>query len=143
MDGLTLLRRAHAAGLRVEAAGDMLKISGPKRAEPVVRLLAEHKSAVLAVLSEGAVRAREPSPAVQEPAADLIAPSPWFERLAPCSDGEPGLETPCAARRSRVQVLDKVLLHFCVQCGAYGPFGYGVNLRAGQLGRWYCAKHRP
>jgi len=27
--------------------------------------------------------------------------------------------------------------------GAFGAFGYGVSLRAGRLGRWYCAEHRP
>jgi hypothetical protein len=50
MDGLTLLRRAYDAGLRVEAAGDKLLIRGPKRAESVVQLLAEHKMEVLAAL---------------------------------------------------------------------------------------------
>jgi hypothetical protein len=51
MDVLTLLRRANNAGLRVEAAGDKLLIRGPKQAEPVVRLLAEHKAEVLAALA--------------------------------------------------------------------------------------------
>ncbi len=36
MDGLTLLRRAREAGLKIQPAGDMLKITGPKRAEPSV-----------------------------------------------------------------------------------------------------------
>ncbi len=51
MDGLTLLRRAHDVGLRLEAAGDKLVIRGPKRAEPVVKLLAEHKAEVLQALA--------------------------------------------------------------------------------------------
>jgi hypothetical protein len=51
MDGLTLLRRAHDVGLRLEAAGDKLVIRGPKRAEPVVKLLAQHKREVLAALA--------------------------------------------------------------------------------------------
>jgi hypothetical protein len=51
MDGLTLLRRARDAGLRVEASDDKLLIRGPKRAEPVVKLLAEHKAEVLAALA--------------------------------------------------------------------------------------------
>jgi hypothetical protein len=51
MDGVTLLRRARDAGLQVEAAGEMLKITGPKRAEPVVQLLAQHKAEVLAALT--------------------------------------------------------------------------------------------
>jgi hypothetical protein len=50
MDGLTLLRRAQDAGLRLEAAGTALKITGPKGAEPLVRLLADHKAQVLDAL---------------------------------------------------------------------------------------------
>ena len=33
------------------------------------------------------------------------------------------------------------LLHFCVECGAWGAFGYSVT--GGSLGRWYCRDHRP
>jgi hypothetical protein len=51
VDGVALLHRARDAGLQVEAAGEMLKITGPKRAEPVVKLLAEHKAEVLAALT--------------------------------------------------------------------------------------------
>jgi hypothetical protein len=51
MDGLTLLRRAHDAGLAVAAEGDKLVIRGPKRAEPVALLLIEHKPEVLATLA--------------------------------------------------------------------------------------------
>ena len=50
MDGLTLLRRAQEAGLAVQAEGDKLVIRGPKGAEPVARLLLDHKPEVLAVL---------------------------------------------------------------------------------------------
>jgi hypothetical protein len=58
-------------------------------------------------------------------------------------DGEPGLEQPCVARRGRVQRLDCALLHFCIECGRFAAFGYGVHLRAGRPGRWYCGEHRP
>jgi hypothetical protein len=50
MDGLALLRRAQDAGLRVELAGAALKISGPKQAGPLVKLLAENKAKVLEAL---------------------------------------------------------------------------------------------
>jgi hypothetical protein len=130
MDALTLLRRAYDAGLRVEADGDRLLIRGPKSAELVVQLLAEHKAQVLAALANTAHETN-------------LAGPPWFDREIPAADGEPGLEQPCAARRGRVQELDRVFLHFCVECGAYGAFGYGVNLRVGRLGRWYCRAHRP
>ena len=59
------------------------------------------------------------------------------------TQGEPGVEQPCAARRGRVEETDSVLLHFCTECGRFGPYGYGVRLRASQLGRWYCQEHRP
>jgi hypothetical protein len=132
MDGLTLLHRARDAGLRVEAVGDKLVIRGPKRAESVVKLLAEHKAEIMAVLAD----------TVHE--AALLEPSPWFTRVIPPAQGEPGLEMPCASRRGHVQeLLDGLFLHFCAECGAWGAFGYGVNMRAGQLGRWYCAAHRP
>ena len=91
MDGLTLLRQAHDVGLRLEAAGDKLVIRGPKRAEPVVKLIAAHKALVLAALADTAHE------------AELMAPSPWFQRLISPAEGEPGLEMPCASRRGRVE----------------------------------------
>lgn len=132
MDGLILLRRARNAGLRVEAAGGMLLIRGPKQAESVVKLLTEHKTEVLAVLSSATYE------------AEPLAPAPWFERLIPPFDGEPGVEQPCPSRRGRVQELEgAIVLHFCCDCGRWGVYGYDVNLRARRLGRWYCAEHRP
>jgi hypothetical protein len=118
MDGLSLLHRARDAGLQVEAAGDKLLIRGPKRAEPVVKLLAEHKLEVLAALTP-------------------------FDRVVSGAYGEPSLEQPCAARRARVQELDRAFLHFCCRCGRFAAFGYGAHLRTEQLGRWYCGAHRP
>lgn len=35
-----------------------------------------------------------------------------------------------------------LFLHYC-ECGAWGVFGYDVDLVAGRLGRWYCGAHRP
>jgi hypothetical protein len=131
MDAVALLRRAQQAGLRVEQAGDKLMVRGPKQAEQVVKLLPENKAEVLAALANTAND------------AELLVPSFQSARVIPSIEGEPGLELPCAARRGRVQELERVFLHFCAECGAYGAFGYGVKLRAGQLGRWYCAAHRP
>ena len=51
MDALALLHRAQEVGLRVEPMGEKLLVRGPKRAEAVVKLLAEHKAEVLAALS--------------------------------------------------------------------------------------------
>ncbi len=132
MDALALLRRAREAGLRVEPAGDKLVVRGPKYAEPMVKLLAENKVEVLAALAHTALE------------TELLAPVPLFNRVIPPTEGEPGLERPCASRRGRVQKLEgAIVLHFCTECGAWGAFGYGVNQRAGRQGRWYCAAHRP
>ena len=52
MDAVTLLRRAHDAGLRIKPVGDQLLVQGPRRAEPLVRLLAAHKAEVVAALTQ-------------------------------------------------------------------------------------------
>jgi hypothetical protein len=31
----------------------------------------------------------------------------------------------------------------CCVCGQPARFGFGVRLRLGQEGRWFCAAHRP
>ena len=94
-------------------------IRGPKRAEPMVKLLAEHKAEVLAALAM--------------PGAVAL---PY--------DDEPGSEHLCVARRGLVEVrANGLFLHYCVVCGRWGGFGCGVNLRGGRPGRWYCAAHRP
>src|SRR6516225_4108477 len=60
MDALTLLARAHGAGLAVAIAGGKLVVRGPRRAEPMVRLLAEHKPVVMAALAaDWSIRRRE------------------------------------------------------------------------------------
>src|SRR5215831_19383515 len=51
MDGLTLLDRAQKVGLAVRVDGKKLIIRGPRRAEPVARLLIEHKPDVLTALA--------------------------------------------------------------------------------------------
>lgn len=115
-----------------EAEWTQLMVAESKHAEPVVKLLAEHKAEVLAAL----VKTTHD--------AELWSPTPWFKRVIPLAEGEPSLEMPCASRRGRVQDLEgAIVLHFCAECGAWGAFGYGVNLSAGRPGRWYCAEHRP
>ena len=51
MDAVALLHRAQEAGLRIEPMGEKLLVRGPKRAEAVVKLLAEYKAEVLAALA--------------------------------------------------------------------------------------------
>ena len=76
--------------------------------------------------------------------ANLVAPPDWFQRIASPAEGEPSFDQPCAERCGRTEELPgRVFLHFCIECGRWGAFGYGVNLRAGRQGGWYCATHRP
>ena len=56
MDSVTLIHRARDAGLRLEVAGNALQITGPKEAEPFVRLLAKHKAQVLEALTNSGLR---------------------------------------------------------------------------------------
>jgi hypothetical protein len=57
MDGVTLLRRARNAGLKVAAEDGKLVVRGPRRAEPIALLLLAHKPTVIAALA-GEWRAR-------------------------------------------------------------------------------------
>jgi hypothetical protein len=38
--------------------------------------------------------------------------------------------------------IDPAPEHRCTVCGQSAPFGYGVSLRHGREGEWYCAAHR-
>jgi hypothetical protein len=78
---------------------------------------------------------------VWPPGSDLIAPGPWFERSAPPASGEPPFDEPCVSRRGRVEREGGLFLHFCITCGAWGAFGYGVT--GDRPGRWYCREHQP
>ena len=55
MDSVTLIHRARDVALRLEVAGNALKIIGPK-AEPFVRLLAKYKAQVLEALTNSGLR---------------------------------------------------------------------------------------
>jgi len=87
--------------------------------------------------------ARVPAPDPDTGNSREAEPSPRFARCIIPVEGEPCLEMPCASRRGRVESRPVgLLLHFCAKCGAWGAFGYAVNLRAGRPGRWYCAECR-
>jgi hypothetical protein len=116
-----------------ESPGGPAKVANPAKGQ-------ENSLATLAGLA--ASRPETDGSAVA-PEPQLIAPAQWFEGRVRGRGDEPGFESPCATRRGRVEEQDRVLLHFCCECGAWGAFGYAVNLRAGRLGRWFCAAHRP
>jgi len=56
MDGMTLLQEARAAGLIVFVEADMLKIRGPRQADPIARKLIAHKPVVVDALQAEARR---------------------------------------------------------------------------------------
>jgi len=80
---------------------------------------------------------REVEGTLSEPT--LLAPRLWFDRFGP--PGEPPFDQSCVPRRGRVERQGGLFLHFCVACGAWGAFGYGVT--NDRPGRWYCREHRP
>jgi hypothetical protein len=100
-----------------------------------VRGIADEKRAAAFEYDGGAVRERHSTPS--EPM--LLAPGNWFDRFGP--PGEPSFDQPCPSRRGLVERQGAVLLHFCVTCGAWGAFGYGVV--GDRPGRWYCREHQP
>src|SRR5262249_55445361 len=79
MDAVALLHRAQKVGLRIEPMGKKLLVRGPKRAEPVVKLLGEHKTEVLAALALGASTSERGD---QESAVDGKEARRWRDRLA-------------------------------------------------------------
>ena len=52
-----------------------------------------------------------------------------------------GFEEPCADRRGSVERQGGIFLHFCIECGRWGAYGYGAT--GNNPGRWYCWRHRP
>ena len=46
-------------------------------------------------------------------------------------------------RRGFVGNVDGKFVHYCVECGAWGTWGYDCFPEQGRLGNWFCGKHRP
>jgi hypothetical protein len=128
-------------GATIQPQGDRLILRAGATPVPsgLVRRVRRAKAELLAALATDDVK-KDPGTLV----ANLVAPPDWFQRIASPVGGEPNFDQPCAERRGRIEELPgRVFLHFCIECGRWGAFGYGVNLRAGRLGEWYCATHRP
>jgi len=82
-DLLELLDRALAAGLKMEARGDKLVVSGPKRAVAIAQELGRHKAEVLAAL---AAPATPPPPAPRSTHQGVYTVDPQFY---PFTEGSP------------------------------------------------------
>jgi hypothetical protein len=74
-------------------------------------------------------------------AAEVIAPACWALGAEGNCCPEPPFEMPCPERRGVLERRDGVFLHFCVECGRWGAYGYGAT--GARPGLWYCRKHRP
>jgi len=70
----------------------------------------------------------------------VIAPVSWHEHLSPARLEETPYDQPSSERRGRMERAGAAFLHFCVICGAWGSFGYGVTRN--RPGLWFCNKHR-
>jgi hypothetical protein len=137
-----LLRDLAMIGAMIQPEGDRLILRAGATPVPagLVSRVRRAKAELLATLATDDVK-KEPTTLVEP---NLVAPPDWFERVASPAEGEPRFDEPCAERRGRIEELPgRLFLHFCIECGRWGAFGYGVNLRAGRLGGWYCATHRP
>jgi hypothetical protein len=148
-----ILSALRTIGATIEPAGDGLRLRAGLQPVPanIVRRVREAKSELLVLLrddllaAEGAQTSRRRSLSKVSifDTSEHLREGPSLTRLVPSAVGEPSVEQPCPARRGRVQLLDEAFLHFCCRCGRFAAFGYGVRLRTGQLGRWYCGEHQP
>jgi hypothetical protein len=131
-----LIARCRAAGLSLLTEAGALHVEFER--DPPINLIEEirrYKPQVMAALSAvtGAV---EDGPASW---GAVIAPACWVAGAGGVF--EPSFELPCHERRGLVERRGAVFLHFCVECGRWGAYGYGVT--ANHPGRWFCFSHRP
>ena len=133
MSMLSALATAQAASVRIGVDGaDLVLEAATQPPARVIELLSRHKDEIVAWLSAVDDEKEESKPIVQTCQADDVVQQP---------KDEPEIEAPCASRRGRVKETGGRLLHFCSVCGRFGSFGWGVRLRAGHIGRWYCYEH--
>jgi hypothetical protein len=93
---------------------------------------------ILSLLSHAPSSDSRPASPVREASpATVIVPAQWFEDQA----AEPPYREAWATRRGVIRRREGRLERFCVICGAWGSFGYGVF--GDRPGRWYCFAHRP
>jgi hypothetical protein len=67
----------------------------------------------------------------------VISPARW----AGIAADELPFDEPCSERRGLIERRGALFLHFCVECGRWGAYGY--DLAHDRPGRWYCRQHRP
>jgi hypothetical protein len=135
VDVVTLLHRAHDAGLRLKPVGDQLLVEGPRRAEPLVTLLAVHKAEVIAALTKGDDRA--PATRSEHPAAtEAEYWRDFFDERAAHREFDGGHSRAEAERLAFGEMLlewhrrhgARPDPHRCSGCGDDGPGNGGLTL---------------
>lgn len=116
MDGMTLLKNARAAGLRVTADGDRLVVRGPRSEEPVAAQLLANKQLVMTALRAGIGVARGEGQ-VRGP-----APEPITDALCSAWEGA-GLGTLTVAHSGERPPPAKDPFHIPGLVGRGGPYG--------------------
>jgi len=126
-----LLTRGESAGVVLIVDSDKLHVDCEGDPPPeLIEELRRHKAEVMAALSSPRLKMAEV----------IIAPAHW---VAGAADNypEPSFEMPCLERRGLLERRNEIFLHFCVECGRWGTYGYGAT--GEKPGRWYCHLHRP
>jgi hypothetical protein len=132
MEPLAILREAEQAGLKLRVEGDKLAVSGPRKAEPIVRRLAECKAEVMAALATDWRRL------YAEAIAELGTPGRAWLKVATAWYVARGTPTPgdlcagCGKRLGDAEVMD--LWPYGERAHAGGDYGcilaYGHRWRA-------------
>ncbi|MEW5729884.1 MAG: hypothetical protein AB1918_18790 [Pseudomonadota bacterium] len=57
---------------------------------------------------------------------------------------KPKKQIQAPAKAHPADAIEHPFIHFCDHpgCRAWGSFGFGVSLRHGRRGRWFCAEHK-
>jgi hypothetical protein len=106
----------------------------------ILRSISERKRDTPCEISEQTAPSRRSGDDIAPaPAAPVIAPVRWIDGFA--GVGEIPFEMPCPKRRGLVERRGGAFLHFCVECGRWGAYGYGAT--GDRPGQWYCRLHRP
>ena len=124
-----------AKGLRHENPQDPADLS------PLSQKSQKSQASVLGETCEATARVEQAGSETDRSEPEVIAPVSWYEHLAPPELRATPYDQACPERRGRVERVGAAFLHFCVSCGAWGSFGYGVT--RDQPGLWYCGNHRP
>jgi hypothetical protein len=76
----------------------------------------------------------------QHPASSLSLPEPSGPSQPPVSPAS----LPNPARVGLVRHgPGEPFVHYCRTCGAWGAFGFNVDILTGRTGLWHCRDHKP